>query len=128
MTLLIRLSHQVDAILVTEVIPQRVVGIVTGTNGIDIKTFHDLDILKHAFTGDDIAAVRIHLMTVGTLDIYRFAVNQQLGILDLHLTEAHLLSDHLTAVSDCQRIEIRCLCCPLAGVLHLQRHTALSGL
>ena len=128
MTLLVRLGAEVDAILVTEVIPQRIIRIVTGAHGIDIETLHQLNILKHTLTGYDIAAIGIHLMTVGTFYIYSLAVDQQLRVLDLHLTEAHLLTCDLTTIRYHQGIEVRGLCRPFLGTLHMERHAALSGL
>ena len=62
----IRLCRQIDAILVAEVVPTGIVGIVAGAYGIDIQILHDLDVLNHALHGDDIATVGIELMTVGT--------------------------------------------------------------
>ena len=34
-------------------------------------------------------------MPVDTLNQYRLAVHQQLGVLDFHIAEAHLLQNHL---------------------------------
>ena len=42
------LSHYVETILVAQLIPTGIVGIVTGTYGIDVEFLHDLDILNHA--------------------------------------------------------------------------------
>ena len=46
-TLEIRLGSQVNTILVAEVIPARIIGIVTGTYSIDVELLHDLDVLNH---------------------------------------------------------------------------------
>ena len=48
-TLGISLGRDIETILVAEVVPARVVGIVTGAHGIDIELFHDADILNHPF-------------------------------------------------------------------------------
>ena len=62
----VRLSRQVDAILVAEVVPTGIVGIVTGTYSVDIHILHNLDILNHPLHRDDVPAIGIKLMTVGT--------------------------------------------------------------
>ena len=66
MTLEVRLSREVDAILVAEVIPTGIIGIVAGAYSIDIQILHDLDVLNHALHGDDIATIWVEFMTVGT--------------------------------------------------------------
>ena len=67
----------------------------TGTHGIDVQLLHDLDILNHALHGYDVATIGIELMTVGTLDQDRLAVDEQLSAGNLDMTEAHLLAHHL---------------------------------
>ena len=94
-TLQVGLSRQVDAILIAQVIPTGIVWIVAGTHGIDIQLLHDLDILDHALHRDDVAAVGIKFMTVGTLDEDRLTVDKQLAALDFNMAEAYLLSDNL---------------------------------
>ena len=95
MTLEVRFCCQVDTILVAEVIPTWIVGIVTSTNGVDIQILHNLDILNHALNGNNVSTIGIEFMTVGTLDKDRLTVDQQLTALDLYVTETHLLTDSL---------------------------------
>ena len=66
MTLKVRLSREVDAVLVAEVVPTGVIGIVAGAYSIDIQILHNLDVLNHSLHGDDITTIGIKLMTVGT--------------------------------------------------------------
>ena len=125
MALHVGLSHQVDAVFVAEVIPAGVVRIVTGTDGIDVEVFHYLDVLHHAADGDDVAAIGVEFVTVGTLEEHRLAVHQQLGVLDFHLAEAHTLRNGLNQIGAVQqfcdkRIEIRRLHRPLLAPCDLQ--------
>ena len=65
MTLYIGLIDEIQPILCTEIIPLRSVGIVTGSNGINISLLHQPDILKHAFyrygtAGAGIVFVPVH--------------------------------------------------------------------
>ena len=48
--LLIGLGGHVDAVLVAQVIPHGIVGIVAGAYGVDVQALHDLDVLNHALT------------------------------------------------------------------------------
>ena len=60
------LGSQVNTVFVAEVVPTRVIGIVTGTHGVDVQLLHDLDVLNHAVHRDDVATVGIELVAVGT--------------------------------------------------------------
>ena len=48
MALLVSLSHNIQSVLVAEIIPARIVWIVAGTNGIDVHALHHHDVLNHA--------------------------------------------------------------------------------
>ena len=90
MTLLISFSNDVEAILVAKVVPYRVVRIVTCAHGIDVQPLHQLDILKHSLTCNNIASVWVHLMTVDSLEENRLTIHQHLRVLNLNLTETNL--------------------------------------
>ena len=89
------LSSHIDSIFITEVIPARIIRIMTGTNSVDIQLLHNLNILNHALHADYIATIRIYFMTVSTLDQDRLAIDQELCILDFHIAETYLLRDNL---------------------------------
>ena len=93
--LLVGLGSHIDAVLVAEVVPYGVVRIVAGAHGVDVQALHDLDVLNHALTAHHVATVGIELVAVGTLDEHGLTIHQQLGILNLHAAEAHLLRDDL---------------------------------
>ena len=63
----------------------------TGAHGIDIELFHQPDIFYHAFTADVVSTIRIHLVTVNSLDEDRLPVDQQLLVFDFHTTETYFL-------------------------------------
>ena len=65
-TLQVGLGSQIDTILVAEVVPTGIVRVVAGAHGIDVQLLHNLDVLDHALYRDDITAIRVQLMTVGT--------------------------------------------------------------
>ncbi len=128
MALLVGLGGDIEAILVAEVIPPWVVGIVARAHGVDVEALHDLYVLDHALHRDHVASVGIHLVAVSTLDEHRLAVDEQLGVLDLHLAESHLLRNHLHHVAlavfhhRLKREEIRRLRRPLLHVAHHESH------
>ena len=121
----IGLGHYIDTILVAQVIPKVVVGIMAGTHGIQVELLHQLDVLQHALARYHIAAIRIHFVTVGTLEEYRLPVNQNLGILQFYFAETHFHGNHfkhLVALLQrrTQGIKIRCFSCPFVGRLYLE--------
>lgn len=67
----------VNTILVAEVVPEIIVGIVAGAHGIQVELLHHLNILNHAFARNDVTTVRIHLpylITTFTGNINNFNV------------------------------------------------------
>ena len=86
----VRLIHDIDAVSVTQSIPQRIIRIVTSSDSIDIELLHYPDITDHIFLCNHIALVRIHLMPVGTLYKDRLAIHKKKTILDAYVTEADI--------------------------------------
>ena len=112
------LGHHVKAILVAQVVPARVVAIVTGTHGVHVQLLHNLDVLNHAFHADDVAVVGIQLVAVGALDEDGLAVDEHLSALDLDASESHTLADGFDDVAflvlqgEGEGVEVRYLCAP----------------
>ena len=95
MALLIGLGKDIQTVLVTQVIPLRVVRIVAGAHSVDVHALHLLDVGNHALTRHDIATIGIHLVAVGTLDVDGLAVDEQLTVLDVHTAETHFYCGRL---------------------------------
>ena len=88
-------GHHVESVFVTQGIPIRVVRIVAGTYGVDVEVLHHLYVLQHPLAGHHVAAVRIHLVTVGALEEDRLPVDQYLRVLQFDFAEAHFHGDDL---------------------------------
>ena len=123
MTLLISFSNDIEAILVAKVVPYRVVRIVTCAHGIDVQPLHQLDILKHSLTCNNIATVWVHLMTVDSLEENRLTIDQHLRVFDFNLAETNFERDCFNSLTrlgifniHIEIIKIRSLCCPLLWV------------
>ena len=132
MGLQVSLSGDIQTIFIAKVVPARIVRIVTSAHRIDIQLLHDLDVLNHALHTDDITAVWIYLVSVGTLDQDRLAIDQELCVLDFHVAESHSLWNHLrysllTTDCDIHLIEIRCLGCPSLHLWHLDGSLRTRG-
>ena len=92
MGLAIGLVHHIHAYGVAEFIPARTIGIVGQTDGIDMGSFHQLEVLEHALFRHYTSGVGVVLMTIDTTNLDGFAIDEQLTILDMNIAEAHLLS------------------------------------
>ena len=119
--------HYINTVAVAQFVPIIVVGIVTGSHGIDIVELHQLNILKHSFARHHITAVRVYFMAVCAFNQHRLSVDKQLCIFDFHLTEPHLQWHYFRiAERSAQRIEVRRFCRPFFRVLHLHHSTGLA--
>ena len=94
-TLKVSLGHNINTILVAQVIPTWIVGIVAGAHGVHVQLLHDLDILNHAIDINHITTIGIKFVAVGTLEQNSLAVDEQLSACYLYLAESHLLSNGL---------------------------------
>ncbi|OQC24439.1 MAG: hypothetical protein BWX70_02625 [Verrucomicrobia bacterium ADurb.Bin070] len=95
MCLEVGLVHHVNPVLIAQVIPARVVGIVAGAYGVDVVALHQQDVFHHAAVRHGIAAVGVHLVAVDAADQDRLAVQQDLAAARFDLAEAHALRDGL---------------------------------
>ena len=66
---------QIDAILVAEVVPVRIVGVVRVAHMVDVATLHQHDFLFHLLHRDSVACSRIDFLTVDTFQLHRLAVH-----------------------------------------------------
>ena len=95
-SLTIRFVHHVETEWVAEFIPAWYIGIVGETNGIDIRSLHQHQILNHQLFCHHSCLISIMLMTVYTPQTNRSSGHQQFSILYLKMSETNLLS-HLFA-------------------------------
>ena len=123
MALEIGLGGNVDAVFVAEIIPERIVGIMTGTHCIEVMGFHDGDILEHPLGRHHISSIGIKFMAVSALYQHRLPVDKHIAVAHLNFAETYF-HRHLLAGGgrNRQRIKIRCLGAPCfhSGNLHLR--------
>ena len=65
-TLYVGLGHHIDACLVAQVVPARIVRIVAGAHGIDVQLLHNAQVLLHALYAHNIASIGVQFVAVGT--------------------------------------------------------------
>ena len=85
----VRFVGHIYSVLVAQVVPNGIVGIMAGPDGIDVEFLHYADIPYHVFPRKDIATVGIYLMTVDSFYEDRLSVDEELGSLHFHCPESH---------------------------------------
>ena len=120
----VSLIYHIKTISVTQRIPKRIIRVMTCPDCIDIELLHDLNILYHVSLAHHISLIRVHLMTVRTLDKDRLAVHQELAVLYSHIPETNVNPGHfckavLVVREHLQPIEPRCLGSPCLNSRHI---------
>jgi len=114
------LVDDVQAVLVAQVVPAGVVGVVAGAHGIEVELLHQPDVGDHALQGDGLAAPVVMLVAVDALEQHRLAVDQQGAPPDFHAPEADAQPPGVyrpapgVMQGDDQRVQVRRLRRPLA--------------
>ena len=85
----IRFVHHIQSQAVAQFIPAAHVRIMAGTHGVDIRPFHQQDVLKHPFLTDDTCCPGVVLVPVHPAKTNRAAVNQQLSSFNRYGAETH---------------------------------------
>ena len=85
----IRLVDEVDAILVAQIVPARVVGIVASADGVDIEALHENDVFDHALGRESAPVLRVMLMAIDAAQADGLAIHAQAAIDCLYLPEAN---------------------------------------
>ena len=89
MRLLICLIHQIDSVLVAQLIPQCRLRIVRCTHGINIQFFHQLYIAHHHLAVYNLPCLIIIFVQIDSFKVHLFAINKDLRIFDFYFTETY---------------------------------------
>src|SRR5688572_17459585 len=81
--------YQIDTVLITQLCPEWIIGIMAGTDSIDIVLLHQTDVLEHGCLVDSMAPDLIMLVTVDTMHVECSTVDEQLSIFDLYFAETN---------------------------------------
>ena len=60
-------------------------------DGIDVCAFHESEVLKHALFAHHVCRVGVVFYPVDTAEAHGFAVDKELSVVYLHLSEAYFL-------------------------------------
>lgn len=113
----IRLIHQIDTVLIAQLIPPRLIRIMAGPHRIDIMLLHKPNIPQHVFFGNGSSPVRIEFMAIDSVKHQTSAVQTHDAVLHLKPSKSHrlpycLCSPAILQHSNLQLIQIRLLCTP----------------
>jgi hypothetical protein len=83
----IRLINDIKTILIAQVIPDLIVGIVARPDRIDVMLFHEFHVLYHRCKAHGLAGPFIMLVPINPLNHHPFSIHQKLPIPDFHTAE-----------------------------------------
>ena len=90
MALLVRLVHDVQAIVVIQGIHLGIVGIMAGTHRIQVVPLHEEDILHHRFHRDGLAVDRMDVVPVRPFEVGQYVIDIELVLPEFHFAETVL--------------------------------------
>ena len=92
-------GNYIDTVLIAKVIPTGIIGVVAGAHGVHVQLLHDFDVLNHAFHADEVTAVGVQFVAVGTFDEDGLTVDEDLSVLDFDTAETNALADGFECVA-----------------------------
>ena len=107
MALIVRLIDDIKTETVIKLITVRRIRVMAGPDRIDVVLFHYLQIFFDLCKADCKSRHRIAVVAVCSVEFDLHAVQVQHTVLRVDLTDADMISDHLTRRLQHQRIQIR---------------------
>ena len=133
----IRLVDQIQTVLVAQVVPILLVGVVGGADGVDVVALAEDHVGKHVLAGDRTPALRVEFVAVRALEHDALAIERHNAVFDAECAEADLLRhgfDDGAVMSDDaygQRVQRRRFRAPRCDVRHfagIKGDFAVAGL
>lgn len=75
---------EVDAVFVAQIIPHWVVGIMCGTNGVNVEFFHEKDVVEIRLIIDRFAQAFVVVVSVDASHEHGLAVDEQFAVFDFY--------------------------------------------
>ena len=100
--------NNIEAVFVTELVENRGVGIVGGSDAVDIVLFHQHKILFHLFHRGIISCIGVAVMAVYTTEFYSLTVDFHNAVFDIYVPEACLFADYFGIGFNDEIVKIRC--------------------
>lgn len=115
---------EIDAVAVAELVPEGVVGIVAGADGVDVVLFHEADVEPHVLFGDGSATLGVEFVAVDAFEEDALAVQAHDAVFQFEAAESHHGSADLQLSAGCvgeqngKGIEVGTLGAPGTDVFH----------
>ena len=116
--LVVGLGHDVEAVLVAQLVEARVVGVVGAAHRVDVVLLHQAQVPQHVLQVDDGPGGRVGVVPVDAAQGDGPAVEVHDGVAHLDLADAHPVGDDLTRRGDDQGVEVGVLGAPQVRGLH----------
>ena len=115
--LVVGLGHDVEAVLVAQLVEARVVGVVGAAHRVDVVLLHQAQIPQHVLQVDDGPGSRVGVVPVDAAQGDGPAVEADDGVAHLDLADTHPVDDDLVGRGDDQGVEVGVLGAPQVGGL-----------
>ena len=104
----VRFVQHIDAVLVAQLVPAGLVGVVGGAHGVDVEALERVDVLNHVRFGNRAAGAGIEFVAVDALEHNALAVELHQAVFDGEVPEADALQhcfDYLTGGIGCHHLQ-----------------------
>ena len=105
--------HYIDAKFVAKQIEFGTVGIVRGSDCVDVQLLHQVDVLRHILKAYGRGGLAIKVMSVYAFEFHGIAVDLEHLSVDAYFAESDAFFNLFTVCMDFKRIKIRLLCRPM---------------
>ena len=120
MALVVGLGHDVEAVLVAQLVEARIVGVVGAAHRVDVVLLHQPQVALHVGEVDDRTSERVGVVPVDPAQGDGTSVDPDDDARDPDLTQPHPVSDDLVRCGDHQGVEVGVLGAPQMRFLHRQ--------
>ena len=91
--------HYVKTDAITKFVPPFGIGVMTSANGIDIRLFHQENVLQHPFLAHHVTCDRVHFMTIHTTKSGWNPIDEENAIFDFQFSESYFRLDLFDSLS-----------------------------
>jgi len=86
------LAHNVEAVLVAQIVETRIVGIVARAHGVDVELLHQLHIATHFIHRNGFSVLRTVVVAVHAHHFHRLTIHQEHIAIDFHIPKTQAVA------------------------------------
>ena len=122
----VRFINHIEAKFIAHAQEFRRIGIMAGTDGVDVVLLHDAKVAQHLFFANSIAQHRIAVVAVYALELDGLTVDLDHAVFNIDFAEAYAICNPLSAAMQNERVQIRIFSIPLRDVFQIKQDFFIS--